>query len=143
MYILAECGNIINSRPLTNVSTNAELTPNHFLVGSSDGNSSPGKFHKDDMVLRKEWHKSQYIDDIFWQRWTEEYCPTLTKRSKWNRDAKIIVDDQLERKGWYIGRIMNTFPGQDEHIRVVEVKTGNGIHCRPITKICEIEVSKM
>ena len=52
------------------------LTPNCFLLGSSNGIKPLGEFSKDDCILRKNWSKVQ------WKRWVEEYLTTLTKRTK-------------------------------------------------------------
>lgn len=76
---LLECERVINSRPLTYVdlesTTEEALTPNHFLLGSSNGDKPLGEFSKDDSLLRKNWRKIQYFADLFWKRWVNEYLP--------------------------------------------------------------------
>jgi len=35
-----------------------------------------------------------------------------------------------------MGRVLNIYPGEDGVVRVAEVKTGNGLYTRPVTKLC-------
>jgi len=60
---------IINSRPLTFVSLDCEddsaLTPNHHLMGSSNG-YKPIKTHN--MNLRCHWNEVKLFEDRIWQR---------------------------------------------------------------------------
>ena len=59
--VLMETENIINSRPLTYLpiehAEQEALTPNHFLLGSSNGIKHIGKFTEDSVVLRKNWNR--------------------------------------------------------------------------------------
>ena len=77
---MAEVEFIINSRPLTFVSLEAEddeaLTPNHLLLGSSSG-LKPINFQQAD--LRQRWHQTQTFAEQFWRRWVLEYMPNLTR----------------------------------------------------------------
>lgn len=70
--LLMEAENVVNSRPLTHVSIESNdveaLTPNHFLLGSSNGTGPPGPFCDSDLILRKNWRKSQQLADQFWRR---------------------------------------------------------------------------
>ena len=51
----------------------------------------------------------------------------------------LVIDENMPRGKWPLGRIVKTFPGNDERIRVVEVKTKNSTLIRPITKLVLLE----
>jgi hypothetical protein len=143
--------NIINSRPLTVVSddpNDAEpLTPNHLLHLRGGPMLPPGEFVQKDIYCRRRWRQVQYLADVFWRRWTKEYLPTLQQRSKWLRqernvqvgDIVLIVDENLPRNCWLLGRLTKTLPGADGLVRTVEVKTKNNLLVRPVSKICVVE----
>lgn len=158
---LTEAENIVNSRPLTEVSVDPDdpnsITPNHFLLGWSNGSAGPvvlnqeiiGSFHQGDL-LKKGWRAAQKLADMFWQRWIKEYLPTLTRRTKWLErkkpiqvdDIVIVVDDQAPRNQWEKGRIINVFPGKDGQVRAVDVKTSKGMYRRPAVKIAVLDVKR-
>lgn len=58
---LIEAENIVNSRPLTFIPIDSEdgeaLTPNHFILGSSNGMKPPGKFNPDGVYIRNQWRE--------------------------------------------------------------------------------------
>lgn len=66
---LMEAMNVIISRPLTFIPLNTyvdeALTPNHFLLGSSNANKPPGNFDSDAPFLRSAWKEVQRITDLF------------------------------------------------------------------------------
>ena len=76
-----------------------------------------------------------------------KYIPALQQRHKWVReksslaigDLVLVVDDNSPRGRWLLGRVCKTFPGHDNRVRVVEVKTKNGTLVRPISKLCLLE----
>ncbi|CAG7785078.1 unnamed protein product, partial [Allacma fusca] len=92
--LLVEAEAVVNSRPLTFVSVDANdpesLTPNHFLLGKNNALYSPGIFSDDDAKIRNQWKFSQKLADLFWSRWLKEYLPTLTRRTKWFTPAVPI-----------------------------------------------------
>lgn len=150
--LMCEAENIVNSRPLTYVSSNPEdpesITPNHFLIGSSSANKAPGNFSEDKIDISKRWRYSQKLADLFWNRWVKEYLPTLTKRTKWFQEKiplkigeiVVIMDNQLPRNNWPLGKIEAVYPGKDGQVRVVDVKTKTGVYRRPVTKLCKVSL---
>ncbi|XP_055633361.1 uncharacterized protein LOC129773742 [Toxorhynchites rutilus septentrionalis] len=87
---------VLNSRPLTEVPVDNEsepaLTPNHFLLGSSDG-SKPFTLCDDNVqTVRRGWQVSQVMANAFWKRWLRNYLPEITKRSK----SKTGIDAPLQ-----------------------------------------------
>lgn len=52
----------------------------------------------------------------------------------------VIKDDNTPPNSWRLGRVTNTFPGRDNLVRIVELKTEKGTITRPVTKIVVIPV---
>lgn len=152
--ILMEAENIINSRPLTFVSIDSAdqeaLTPNHFLLGSSNGEKPPGEFGAENSNLRHAWRRSQALANEFWRRWVKEYLPTLTRRTKWFKNVKdieagdlvIVVDGNLPRNEWRKGRVLTTNVGKDGKARSATVQTCSGILTRPVVKLAVLDLTK-
>ena len=154
MTFFTEVEALVNSRPLTPISDDIEdldaLTPNHFLLGRASLNLTPCIIYDLKVQPRKRWKHVQQLSNHFWKRWTNEYLPMLTTRQKWkttdvNNALKVgelvMVSDQNDLRGhWPLGRIIATFPGDDGVIRVVDVKTKNGVYRRPVTKLCSLDI---
>ena len=151
--VIAEVEALLNSRPLvyggsssspTDVSA---LTPNHFLHGRAGVNLAPGEFVQRDMSLRRRWRHSQFLADQFWQRWRREYVPQLVQRSKWRNlkrnlrrgDLVLLVEDNLPRGKWPLGRVVAPIASADGLIRSAEVVTNAGTYVRPIRKLALLE----
>ena len=146
--LLLEAEAVVNSRPLSYVSGDLDdepsLTPFNFLIGTTSTTQSQGNFTDSDLRLRKQWRASQRLADLFWKRWIHEYLPSLTRRTKWHQPAEpikvddvvILVDKNLPRGSWPRGRVTVVYPGRDNIIRVVDVKTATGTFRRPVSKLC-------
>lgn len=97
--MLMEIEMILNSRPLTDIpldnDTEPPLTPNHFLLGSANGNKPPIAFDDRPTVLKRSWTMAQLYADNFWKKWVSEYLPTLTRRTKWFQPVKPIQEGDL------------------------------------------------
>ena len=50
----------------------------------------------------------------------------------------LLVDDDNKRN-WSLARVTRVFPGADDTVRAVEVKTKDGCYTRPVAKICSLE----
>jgi hypothetical protein len=150
---LNEAADIVNSRPLTYRAIDPDeqetITPNHLLRLSTKINIAPGEFD-DDSVCKKQWRVAQNMADQFWRRWTLEYLPEITRRSKWFDsgreicvdDLVLIVDSNAPRNQWRRGRVIETVVGKDNHIRSAKLKTSTGILMRPVSKLAVLEVKK-
>jgi len=154
LTLMAEVEAIINGRPITKVSDDPRdpeaLTPNHLLLLRSGPTLPPGLFVKGDNYSRRRWRHVQYLADVFWRRWLREYLPALQERQKWSRvsrifavgDVVLLVDENLPRSSWPLGRILEVFPNQkDGLVRSVRVKTRTSVLVRPIDKIVLLEAA--
>jgi len=142
---------LINSRPLTYQSASPKddvpLTPNHFLHGQVGGRFAPDSVDTTTFNPRQRWRRVQELVRHFWHRWIQEWLPGLNYRKKWHHsredatvgDVVLVLSPDTPRGKWPLGRIVDTFPGKDGHVRVVNVKVGNTVLKRPIARICPLE----
>ena len=149
--VLAEVEAVLNSRPLTHVSTQVDdleaITPNHLLLGRPVTCLPPGIFNSRDSVSRRLWRQTQALADQFWSRWLKEYVPGLTCRRKWTTEARnlvpgdlvLIAEENVPRGQWPLGRVTEVMSGPDGRVRSARVRTRGGTVHRPTTKICLLE----
>ncbi|XP_053968820.1 uncharacterized protein LOC128870244 [Anastrepha ludens] len=149
---LLEVEMIINSRPLTYLSLDYEdqepITPNHFLLGSSNGAKPFCK--PEEISLKMNLRQSEIIANLFWRRWVREMIPSLTRRSKWFEKVKpisegdivLIVDENAERNTWLKGIVVETTMAKDGQVRRAKVKTRQGVLERPAVKLAVLDIGK-
>ncbi|XP_062538136.1 uncharacterized protein LOC134206436 [Armigeres subalbatus] len=152
LTVLCEAESMVNSRPLTYIplegSDQEALTPNHFLLLSSDGVKQPEKQPVEEKsALRSNWRLCQHILDQFWLRWIREYLPTIARRTKWFAETKAIevgdvvfIVDGNVRNRWTRGLVIAVFPGKDGRIRQAEVRTTSGTLRRSVSKLAVMDV---
>ena len=84
--LMCEVEAIIKWRPLTKVSDDPRypeaLTLNHLLLLGSGPAHPPGIFSKEDCYSRQGRRHVQYLADVFWRWWMQEYLPSLQHFSK-------------------------------------------------------------
>ena len=145
----AEAENLLNTRPLTSVSTDPDdlqpLTPHHFLVGRLDAPLPLEVCAEEESTPhpRKRWLVVQQVISQFWERWRKECIPLLNIRKSWHRtkpnlcigDVVLVIEDNAPRGLWPMGRITETFPGADGLVRVVDVRMGKKVKRRPIHRL--------
>ncbi len=115
--VLAQIEQILNSRPLTPLSTDPNdpqvLTPGHFLVGFPL-TALPDSI--DDDCAREclqRWRLIQHLVRRFWRRWTKEYLLTNQIRTKWQQkrvnlavdDLVHVTEDNIPILQWPLGRV--------------------------------------
>lgn len=137
----------LNSRPLTAMSSDpsdlSALTPGHFLIGSAMTSIPEPNLDHAPVNRLDHYQRLQQLVQHFWKRWSTEYLARLQQRPKWCHrqhspqigDLVLVRDDDLPPTKWRLGRIVKTHPGRDSLVRVVSLKTVNGLVKRPITKI--------
>ncbi|XP_062700521.1 uncharacterized protein LOC134284941 isoform X2 [Aedes albopictus] len=150
--ILTEVEYLVNSRPLTEIPLDDDqspvLTPNHFIMGSSNGALPWTSFDDNPVRLKLNWKLSQSATNQFWKQWVHDYLPTLTRRAKWFaavkpieiNDIVVIVDTNFPRSCWPKGRVIATKVAPDGQVRQATVQTANGIYERPVIKLAVLDV---
>lgn len=151
---LTEIENIVNARPLTHVPIDNDsapaLTPNHFILGSSNGSKPLSTLDDSGSTLQRNYRTSQILANQFWRRWVSDYLPEISRRTKWFAHTKplsigdivVIADPRLPRNCWPKGRIILTNKGRDGCIRSATVQTANGVYERPATKLAVLDVHR-
>ena len=148
--LFVEIEHMVNSRPLTHVSTDPRdreaLTPNHFLIGSSSGYLRLDRYEMETVTPRKYFEIVQNAAKCFWKRWIREYLPTLLPRKKWHEnelplkvgDIVQILDYQAPRNEWRTGEISEVYPAEDGVVRVAKVQVGKQEYTRPTRRLIKI-----
>ncbi|XP_045497063.1 uncharacterized protein LOC123695307 isoform X2 [Colias croceus] len=149
--VLTQVEAVLNSRPLTHLSTDPNdflpLSPAHFLVGRPLTAPVTAENLYDVPELRlPRFQRVEQIRQHFWNRWSKEYVSEMQTRTRWHQhkgDLKentlvLIKDDRLPPLKWSLGRIHATYPGKDGVARVADIRTADGIVRRAFTKICPL-----
>ncbi len=146
---LIEAESIVNSRPITYQDdtpgeADTALTPAQLLTLKPKVIlPPPGEFVKEDRFCRKRWRCVQYMADQFWTRWLKEYLASQQNRQKWQRshanlkpgDIVLLVDEQLPRCQWPLGRVQHVFPSDDGLVRKITVVARGTTYDRPVHKV--------
>ncbi|GBP06895.1 hypothetical protein EVAR_67452_1 [Eumeta japonica] len=143
--VLTRIEGVLNSRPISAVSKPDDLTaltPGHFLRGAPI--MALPEIGLENISLVNRWEKLKALHHQFAMRWKQDYLKSLHKRYKWQTPSPnlqegnlvVIMDDALPPHEWRLGRVVNTYPSPDGHVRIAEVKTAMGIVTRPVVKLC-------
>lgn len=144
---------VVNSRPLTTVPLETEdsevLTPNHFLLGSSNG-SKPFCFVPDDnKFLLDSWKMANRFMSHYYRKFIREYLPTIRRRTKdFNPmtkevavgDVVVIIDDNFSTTLWKKGIVLDVHKSRDGFVRKAIVRTQNGVYERAAAKLAVLDV---
>uniref|UniRef100_A0A2S2NBR8 Integrase catalytic domain-containing protein n=1 Tax=Schizaphis graminum TaxID=13262 RepID=A0A2S2NBR8_SCHGA len=150
---LARVESVLNSRPLTPLSTDPSdlecLTPGHFLIGQPLC-AIPTRDVIDVPLNRlSRWKLLHQCSQTFWRRWSSEYLNLLQIRNKWSVDSprELCVNDMVVVKDnlapplqWKLGRVVKLMPGTDGVVRVARVNTPGGELVRPVVKLVPLIV---
>ncbi|XP_071579803.1 uncharacterized protein [Temnothorax nylanderi] len=148
--LLVEIEAILNSRPLTSLSSDPNnllvLTPSHFLT--EDSLLFPPEYSylnvSDNKLSR--WQHAQKLRQHFWKRWQEEYLHELQRRHKWRTKGKdlevgtlvILKEDNVPPLQWVLGQVEEVHPCKDDVVRVATVRTPTGLLKKAVTKLCPL-----
>ena len=147
---LCEVEGVINSRPITSVSSDLDepepLTPNHLLLLRGSSPLPWGEFLEGE-TYRRRWKHVQVLVDAFWKRWTSEYLTLLQLRPKWQsvrnnlkQGSLVLMIDELKPRGsWPLGLVTAVKSSSDGLVRSATIKTKDGSYVRPITKLVRLE----
>lgn len=132
--IFCEIEAILNNRPLSEVSSDHTdidaITPNNLLLLNAGVTFPPGLFNPRDCYSKRKWRQVQYLVNLFWSRWRREYLVLLQSRIKWlnversykTGDLVLVMDIQLPRNQWPLGRIMEIIADRSNLVRSVKIK---------------------
>ena len=142
--LLCEVECIINSRPLTTMSSDPDdlepLTPSHALtLKPRPTYPPPGVFMDADLYARRRWRRVQSLLEVFWSRWKREFLALLQQRAKWTSPRRplqvgdvVLIQEATPRNEWPMGRVVEVERGA----RTVHLKTrSNGRLTRPVSKL--------
>jgi hypothetical protein len=150
--ILTQIEAILNSRPLCKLSENSEegeaLTPGHFLIGRTLISLPQPSVLQIPSNRLDHYQYLQRIVQEYWKEWSTEYLCQMQQRSKWRQPQEnleigqivLIIEDNLPPTKWCMGRIIQTFPGNDSLLRVVTIQTKDTTLKRPIHKLCILPI---
>jgi hypothetical protein len=145
--VLTEVEAILHSKPLGFVSSDIAdcdpVTPNTLLIGRPDPSLPQVVYPANELLGRRRWRHSQVIADQFWKNFVKFYLPSLQLRNKWHREGKalkvgdvvMIVDPQLIRSLWPVGRVIETILSPDMRVRTARIKVGQHVYTRPVARL--------
>nr|CAI5862640.1 unnamed protein product [Callosobruchus analis] len=141
---------LLNSRPISAQSSDPNdllpLTPGHFLTMEPLNSCLDPDLSHLKLNTLSRWQLVQRLNSDFWKRWKDEYLNTLQQRSKWTKTPSrimlntlvVIQNENTSPLQWSLGRIVELHPGSDGHVRVVTVRTQQGLFKRPVVKLCPL-----
>ncbi|XP_044250699.1 uncharacterized protein [Drosophila takahashii] len=150
--LLAQISAVINSRPLCHtpdMETNY-LSPAHFLIGRPLTTVPDPDLSHIPVGRLGYWQSIQSMLQGFWKKWHQEYLTTLQQRPKWTTSTPnistgnvvLVKESNSPPASWHIARVMETYPGKDDLVRAVKLKTQAGEMTRPITKVAVLPHSE-
>ncbi|XP_046665229.1 uncharacterized protein LOC124357451 [Homalodisca vitripennis] len=146
MTLTVQVEAMLNSRPLTPLSADpsdlSALTPGHFLIGTPLAALPEADHHNTPTNRLRHWHLVQAFHQRIWKRWHLEYLHSLQQRSKWTSPQPniqvgdlVLIQAPSPYLTWPMGRVIKTHPGADGIVRVITLKTINGVLTRPVVKV--------
>lgn len=144
--VLVEVEGILNSKPLGYTSSDVAdpdpVTPNMLLMGQRDASLPQALYGSDALLGRRRYRHSQVIADHFWSQFTRRYLPSLQQRRKWTVSTGsiavgrvvLVMDYQLPRALWPVGRVSKVIHSDDGKIRTAEVVIDGKTYLRPVAK---------
>ncbi|XP_026029422.1 uncharacterized protein LOC113025652 [Astatotilapia calliptera] len=148
--ILSEVESIINSKPLGYVSSDVAdvdpITPNMLLMGRPDSGMPQVVYPEAELLSRRRWRQCQALADQFWIHYIRNYLPSLQMRHKWQQERDeltvgtivLIVDQQLPRALWPVGKVSQVIPGADGRVRTVQIKVGDKTYTRSVARLIRL-----
>ncbi|XP_050293840.1 uncharacterized protein LOC126734311 [Anthonomus grandis grandis] len=154
--ILTQIEGVLNSRPLSPLSTDPEdvtpLTPAHFLLGRPMTALPDDDYKQVPENRLAKFQRLQSIVQHFWERWNKEYISELQSRVKWKKNHPsllklgsivLIKEDNLPISAWKLGRVTELHYGEDKVVRVATVMCKDRTCCkRAVTKLCVLPISE-
>ncbi|XP_036070983.1 uncharacterized protein LOC118599568 [Oryzias melastigma] len=148
--VLVEVEGMLNAKPLGYISSDAAdpdpVTPNLLLMGRRDASLPQAVYASSDLLTKRRWRHSQILADHFWSNFIRRHLPDLQRRSKWHSDTDnlttgqvvMVVDSQLPRALWPVGRVVKTCADSDGRVRAAEVKIKGHTYLRPVVRLVQL-----
>jgi hypothetical protein len=151
----------INCRPLTHNPVSAEdeeiLTPHHLAKNRSGWPLLPSihsyKKTPDPKNDRDLYRRGRILAEEMTRKFSSQYLPELTRRTKWFKDCEpikagdlvLIVDPNFTRKAWERAKVENVHYGDDNNIRIVDLLLHNGTRkkFRSVHRLAKIDIKTM
>ncbi len=145
--VLVEVEGILNSKPLGYVSSEISdidpVTPDLLLMGRRDASLPQVVYGTRELLGKRKWRHSQIITDQFWKQFIQNYFPNLQPHAKWRESTPnlsvgqvvMVMDYQLPRALWPVGRVKRVVPSSDGAVQVAEVTIKNRDYSRPASKL--------
>ena len=94
--------------------------------------------------------KNTGIDFPFLEEVDEGMASVAEYASKWNEtrtdlkvgDIVLAISPESPRAQWPLARVLEVFPGQDGHVRVVKLQVGKDTIVSPISKCVPLESNR-
>lgn len=148
LALFVEVEGILNAKPLGHASSDVAypdtVTPSTLLMGRWDA-SLPQVAYAPDTLTRRCWRHCQMMEDHFWTQFIRNYLPTLQTHQRWRQHTDhlmdtvvMIVDPQLPRAHWPIGKVIKLNTGDDGCIRTAEVRVGEKIYLRLVVRLVQL-----
>ena len=122
------------------------LTPNDFLNRAPTSDCPPGSFT--DALPRERYQYVQKMVNLFWDMWKKQNLqspgrsgPDLLEISKLAISSFLWRRTYLGANGWP-DELKKTYQGSDDLVRVVDVRTAQGVYRRTVHTICLLEETK-
>ena len=152
MTVLCDCEAVINSRPLTYMSEDAQdlsaLTPSMFLQDIPTSGVADLDAIEATSLHKRIQYRAKLQEDLR-QRLRKEYLGQLFRGHHRKKptmavqvgDVVFISADHHKNIDWPMARVIEVFPGKDGIIRVVRLKTASGEILRPVQRLVPLEMS--
>jgi transposase InsO family protein len=151
MTILTTVEDLINSRPLTNQSSDIKeelpLTPNSFIrVAEQHGINSLEERRTNG--FKQRWKRIQELERHVWRRWMSEIVPTWAVRNKWTQEKESVTVGNLvwilyktnEYGKWPLAKVKKVIIGEDKKTRVLILESEKGEICRALNKVFPLDI---
>ena len=150
---LAQIEAILNSRPLTPLSTDPSdltcLTPSHFLIGRTLTSVPHPAVTEINLNRLQRYERIEKLKQHFWLRFSQDYITLLQHKTKWQstgEDLKLgsmvlIRDRHQPPLLWLLGRVVKLHPGPDGTSRVADIRTSKGVIQRAYNNICPLPIA--
>ncbi|XP_046865645.1 uncharacterized protein LOC124459907 [Drosophila willistoni] len=150
--LLAQVSAVVNSRPLCyNSDTDVNyLSQAHFLIDRPLTTIPEADLGHIPVGRLGYWQSIQSMMQGFWKQWHQEYLTPLQQRPKWTTTAQnisvgdvvLVKESNTPPPHWHLALVLEAYPGKDQLVREVILKTSSGELTRPITKVAVLPRSE-